>query len=279
MLRVLIKPTTYTITPHQNHQNPYIDIHRPINKSNGHNQLEKAFHYSDVVTYTIQKPRHALPDIVFVANGGLYLPRLPVPTILLPRMKYKQRQEELSYLKEIYTDLKLRMIPFPNEIFEGQAELKWFHNGTKAVGGYGYRSTKKTFQVMKDLFAKIYGKYNISPPEILALPIISDKFYHLDIAMLEFDDSCIIHRRAFSPESIRLLKKFLGHDKVYVIDSTDDFCINAIVDGPNLITHRMTESLKQKIEKITGRHIKMIDASEFEQSGGSVRCMVLDIRT
>jgi N-dimethylarginine dimethylaminohydrolase len=41
----------------------------------------------------------------------------------------------------------------------------------------------------------------------------------------------------------------------------------------------MTESLKQKIEKITGRHIKMIDASEFEQSGGSVRCMVLDIRT
>jgi N-dimethylarginine dimethylaminohydrolase len=97
--------------------------------------------------------------------------------------------------------------------------------------------------------------------------------------MLEFDDSCIVHRRAFSPESIRLLKKFLGHDKVYVIDSTDDFCINAIVDGPNLITHHMTESLKQKIEKITGRHIKMIDASEFEQSGGSVRCMVLDIRT
>ena len=65
-------------------------------------------------------------------------------------MKYPQRQAELEYLMEIYKDLGLQMIPpLKGVVFEGQAEIKWFHGGTKAIGAYGFRSTKKSFEVLE----------------------------------------------------------------------------------------------------------------------------------
>lgn len=282
MLRMLIKPTTFTITSMQDKQNPYIDTHHVVNKKKVlqcHAQLEHA--YQNTITYTIDHLQHILPDIVFTANTGLALPRLPEITILLPSMKYAQRQEELPYLLKIYHDLGIKTIPFPQHAdapFEGQAELKWFDGGKKAIGGYGHRSTKKSFDILKKVLHEIYTTHGLLPPTILAVPLASFDYYHLDVAMLEYDDSkCIVHKRAFSGKSIKKIKQFLGEDNVHVLDTTDSFCLNAVVDGNNLIIHPLHPSLKKEIEGITGKTVKMIDTSEFEKSGGSVRCMTLDV--
>jgi N-dimethylarginine dimethylaminohydrolase len=282
MLRVLIRPTTFTILPMQDKQNPYIDIHHDVNHStvmHQHSQVEHAF--QNTIAYTVPTVGMGLPDIVFTANAGLCLPRLPTPTILLPYMKYPQRKEELPHLTRIYKELGLHMIPFPgapDAPFEGQAELKWFHGGTKAVCGYGHRSTKKSFHIAQKLFETIYTKHHMAPPELLILPLASDQYYHLDVAMLEFSDTeCIVHKHAISAASIAKLKKFLGPNSVHVIDTPDSFCLNAVVDGPYLITHQLTQSLKKELEHITRKTIHMVNTSEFEKSGGSVRCMTLDI--
>ena len=281
MLRVCIKPTTFTLTPIQDKQNNYIDLHNSVSKTSAlkqHGELVKAF--ANVYLYTLKKPEDSLPDIVFTANAGLCLPRLSRnPIVLLPYMKYPQRQAELKYLKQIYEELGVQTIEFPGDEsapFEGQAELKWFHGGTKAVCGYGHRSTKKSFDIVDRLFKKIYGAHKA--PELLVLHLKSADYYHLDVAMLEFDDTkCIVHRKAFSAESIKKLKGFLGPENVFVIDTDDTFCLNAVVDGPTLVTHMLTAPLKKELEGITGKDIRMVNTSEFEKSGGSVRCMTLDI--
>ena len=55
-------------------------------------------------------------------------------------------------------------------------------------------------------------------------------------------------------------------------------CLNAIVDGNNLITHKMTDSyVKSFLERTVNRKIIEVDTTEFEKSGGSVRCMTLDV--
>jgi N-dimethylarginine dimethylaminohydrolase len=164
------------------------------------------------------------------------------------------------------------------EPFEGQAELKWFHGGRKAVCGYGYRSTKKTFDELDRLFQKLYGD---EKPELLVIRLVSPLYYHLDIAMLEYNDNrCMIHRRAISPASLRKLKQFLGKDHVYVIDTPDTFCLNAVADGVHLITHKLTDPhIQTKLESITGLVVRQVDVSEFEKSGGSVRCMTLDVHS
>ena len=74
-----------------------------------------------------------------------------------------------------------------------------------------------------------------------------------------------------------MLKELLGEENVAVIDTTDTFCLNAVVDGKNLIVHEVSAKDKKFLEDTTGLRVKEIDVSEFEKSGGSVRCMVLDI--
>ena len=280
MLRVFIQPSKFEILPIQYRQNPYIDHSytpelQPI--LNQHRRLRNAFQYTPKHCAVLPKYTGHLPDVVFCANGGLSLPGFSDPVILLPNMKYPQRKAELPYLQTIFSDLGIHMIGYPGvEPFEGQAELKWFHGGKKAICGYGYRSTKKTFQELDTFFHQLYGK---DAPELLVLKIASPNFYHLDIAMLEYDDSkCIVHKDAFSPASIRKIQHFLGKENVTILETNDLFCLNSVIDGPNLITHTLTDpTLQRKFEDITGLTVKQVDTIEFEKSGGSVRCMTLDI--
>jgi N-dimethylarginine dimethylaminohydrolase len=282
MLRIHIKPTTFDIFPNQDGQNKYINHIITINKKKAyeqHKKLVKSFKNS--VIYTIEEPGDKIPDIVFSANAGLCLPRLPKPLLVLPYMKYQQRKDELKYLKEIYKNMKLDTVQFPGSQtapFEGQAELKWFYGGTKAICGSGHRSTKKSFEIINTLFKKIYKSYSLDPPELLVIKLESPDYYHLDVGMLEFDDKkCIVHKGAFSEASIKKMQKFLGHENVSVIDTPDSFCLNAVVEGNTLVTHMLKEPLKKTLEQITNKKIHMVDTSEFEKSGGSVRCMTLDI--
>ena len=281
MKQLLIEPTTFEVLPMQDKQNPYIDIEHLFdrNKVAGqHKALVEAIKKAKGtgVVYRLPPTKVHLPDIVFTANCGLSLPRLPTPLVLLPRMKWSQRQAELPYLRDMYRKLRIDTIPFPTkEPFEGQAELKWFDRGRKAVGAHGFRSTRQSFRDLEALFRNLYDE----PPTLLVLPLQSANYYHLDVAMLEFNDkACIVHRGAFSPASIKKLKEFLGADNVTVIDTPDSFCLNAFVVGNHLITHKITDpKVKAVLEKKTGRHVIEVDTSEFEKSGGSVRCMTLDL--
>jgi N-dimethylarginine dimethylaminohydrolase len=281
MIRIFMDASRFEILPIQHGQNPYIDISYDAKKyqrilKKQHDRVVDAFTASPSIVGRLPAITCPLPDIVFVANAGLSLPRLSKPLLLLPNMKYKQRQAELPYLKKIYHDMKLETIDYPGkEPFEGQAELKWFDGGRKAICGYGHRSTKQTFVELDRFFEKMYGK---EKPTLLVVRLISPYYYHLDVAMLEYDEKCIIHKRSVSPESLRKIEAFLGKENVTVIDTKDSFCLNAVVDGSHLITHKLSDPLlKGRLESLTNRKGKEIDTSEFEKSGGSVRCMTLDI--
>ena len=289
MRRLLIEPTTFEILPIQDKQNPYIEIHHRFNKRTVKDQHEALVQTlakgpNGVIAYRLPPTETKLPDIVFVANGGLSLPRVAEPLILLPNMKYPQRQAELPFLATMFAALGLRTMDYPGrEPFEGQAELKWFDGGRKAVCGYGHRSTKRTFEELDELFGQIYGPDK--KPELLVLPLASADYYHLDVAMCEYAPSgsrnitkCLVHKRAFSPASHVKLRDFLGPENVTVIDTPDSFCLNAVIDGDRMITHKLTDpALKPLFEEKTGRRVVQVPTTEFEKSGGSVRCMTLDI--
>jgi len=282
MLHISISPTTFRLFDYQDNENVYTDkdAHIDLKKAaQQHLALEKAFKH--MITFTIKNPKDDLPDVVFVANGALLIPQIPNLAIM-PYMKYKHRKEELPYVKRMLEDLGIETIQFPGNAsapFEGQAEIKWFHGGRKAICGYGFRATKKSFSILKKLLDKLYKANGLPPVELLILPLVSPLYYHLDVAMLEFDDtSCIVQRNAFSRESIEKIGDFLGKDQVHVIDTEDTLCLNAVVDGTVVVAHKFTDrAMKPVLERITGRLIKEVDVGEFEKSGGSVRCMVLDL--
>ena len=282
LYRIMIRPTTFRIEPSQSHQNPYIAPTTSFSKSElmkNHKALEEAL--TDVHCYTI-RTKEDVPDLVFVANGGLSLMNLPERVFILPSMKYPQRRRELKYLKHICEKEGIRTIQFPlSEVFEGQAEAKWFHHGKLLVCTYGYRSTRHTFTLLNQMLKEIYTSYGRTPPKLLVLPIESPYYYHTDIAMLEYaQTSCIVQEDAFSKRSIERLQAALGADHVHILKDEcekDKFCLNTIIDNDRLITHKISDHVKHHLESITKKKVHPIDTSIVQMSGGSIRCMVLDI--
>jgi N-dimethylarginine dimethylaminohydrolase len=282
-MHLCINPSTFEILPIQDKQNPYIDVVYNVNHKTvkaQHKTLLKALRSTGapVAEYHLTKHKGPLPDLVFVANGGLALPRLQRPLVLLPSMKFPQRQAELPYLIEMYKEIGIPTIPFPTkDVFEGQAELKWFFGGNLAVCGPGHRSTAKTFKAIDKLFDYVYGLHGLDPPRLVITPLISADYYHLDVAMLEVNETtCIVHKRAMSPASIAALRS--AGLTVHVIDTKDTFCLNAVISNGTLITHKLTDpTLRKTLKTLTGCNLIEVETTEFEKSGGSVRCMTLTV--
>jgi N-dimethylarginine dimethylaminohydrolase len=280
MYHITVRPDTYKITDKLVDQNPYIDADtKPIHKHALKQHKNLVSNLSHNINYVI-KTSTDIPDMTFIASAGLSLPRLPEQVVILPWMKYPQRRKELPFLKEIFDELQVKTVDFPGSTkapFEGVAEAKWFDSGNLLVMGYGFRSTKESTTIMRKLLTEIYTAYGLTPPKVVSFQLQSFNHYHLDVSMLEIQPlTCIIHKDSIKPKDVQRLQN--EGITVNLIETDDNFCLNSIIDGPNLLVHTLKNpDLKTYLEEITEKTVIEIDTSEFEKSGGSVRCLVFDM--
>ena len=275
---LLAHPDTFYITSVQQHQNPFLDTVKQPDKAKGSKQHNALVH---ALPRAFRSPLipHNVPDLIFAANWGLPLPRLPKPTVILASMKYRQRQLEEPIVQSILESRDIICLPPLPTVFEGQAELKWFHGGLKAIQGYGFRSTKTAVPAIRHRLHSIYHSYGLPDPEILALKQIDPALYHLDLCILEIDAKrTLVMKQAFSPQDIQRLKTFLGPSNVLVLDTPDLFLCNSIVLKDKILVNKPMISdpaTYRQIEAFTNKKIHVLDTSEFNKSGGGIRCMVL----
>ena len=280
--RILIEPSGFEIIPGLAKENPYMDLVHPLDMEKVYRSF---YELADAITpkpsiFSVPKSAH-VPDIVFVASAGLSLPRLPEPVVILPWMKYAHRRAELPYIRSMLQTLGVRCIDFPggdDAPFEGQPDAKWFHGGSKLVCGYGYRSTRKTFHILERLVRDIYLSYGVAPPEFYVFKKQHFDFYHLDNGMFEYNQSSvIIHSHLFSAADKARLRRLLGAENVHIIRSHDLFCLNAVDCGSYILCHELEPAAAAYLRKHTGKRLRQIDMTEFQKSGGSVRCLVFDL--
>lgn len=265
VMSLVIQPTAFKV---KGHDNPFVNVHGDTSHAwDDHEGIVKALDAPVVVR--VDAP---LQDIVFAANAGVRLVGLP-KVVLLSKMKYKHRRLETPYFRKIFKELGYTTFDFPTHVFEGQAEMKYFYKGSLVIHGYGFRSTRGT--PLKQVMQRIYAKYRVACPEVISVELVDPYMYHLDIAMLGFSDTaCIVHKRAFSESTLRYLKTLLT---VHVIDVDDMFCLNAVVQGTRLLVHKVTPPIQRLLAKITNLTVVSLNASSFENAGGSIRCTVMDI--
>jgi N-dimethylarginine dimethylaminohydrolase len=257
---LLIEPTSFRA---RGHDNPYVT---PGDTSLAPDQHEAI---CQAVSCIVARVPADLQDGVFASDAGVKLVGLP-KVVLLSRMKYKHRRLEQAAHRVIFQDLGYTTVPFPSGVFEGQSEMKYFLNGTVVVHGFGFRSTLASSHVLHRTLQTIYGRFGAPCPTFVRLPILTPLFYHLDLAMLKIDEhSCIVHKSAFSAETVRLLRTFLT---VHVIETDDMFCLNAVVDGTRLLTRLVSPRVKHMLERITNLTVVPFDVSSLEMAGGSVAC-------
>jgi len=209
-------------------------------------------------------------DMVFCANQSFpWVNKEGDYVVIMSRMKYPTRQNEVEYFEMYYDHLGYTIIEPPGKgLLEGMGDLIPVPGKKLIFGGYGHRTDLSTLQLVSDILQT----------QIIPLELINDAFYHLDTCFIPLNtETVLIAPEAFSTEGLETLNTYFAEViHIPLHESSVGFALNAhIVHGqqyPFAIIQKnnpfTTEVLQQK-----GIKVYEVDTSEYMKSGGSVFCM------
>ncbi len=217
-------------------------------------------------------PVKGLVDMVFTANQSLpFLSSNGIRTVILSKMKNKQRQDEVKYFKDFYQEREYEVIELPDEIkyFESMGDCVIDYERNILFGGFGYRTEEKTFDIIA----------NYTNFKIVKLKLVNPVLYHLDTCFSVLNSkTAVIQESAFNSEGLESIKEYFQN--IIYTDEQENLkffvCNCHCPDGKNVIVQKGSVKFKDDITK-TGFNLIEVETGEFMKSGGSVFCMKLMI--
>lgn len=210
------------------------------------------------------KPGPGLPDMVFTANAGL----INKHAVIVSTFRHPERQGESQHYKQFFaeTGYQLKALA-PGIIFEGAGDALFDANGELWLGS-GPRSDSTAIN-------EIARALNV---QINALELVDPRWYHLDTAFCPLSNGyAIAYKKAFSSASAHAIQSKLWDKVIWVSDEdASNFACNAICLDHEIILYRASSELKASLKRYNFSVIE-IDVSEFMKSGGSCKCMTLEI--
>jgi N-dimethylarginine dimethylaminohydrolase len=245
--------------------NDWMDTSNPVIPEEVAKQWQKLYDtYTQKLGWEVQliDPVKGLPDMVFTANGGLVLKG----KVVLPLFRYPERQPETEQFKKWFEAAGYQEVFMPKYNFEGEGDAFVWHD--MLFAGYPFRSEIKAHQEV----AEFLGLKPIS------LEQINPRFYHLDTALTFINDETVaIYPGAFSQKSLKTLHNLVPN----VIEANEEdamaYGLNAMTDGQNVILSDHPRNLIEQYQKM-GLEVFTSEMSEFQKSGGGVKCLTLDLR-
>lgn len=211
------------------------------------------------------KPVTGLPDMVFTANAGLVNDHQEV---IISTFLHQERQGESLHYQNFFTaeGYTIKTLAH-NTVFEGSGDALFDSEGELWLGS-GPRSELSAQAEISDAF-KI---------KINSLALIDPRWYHLDTAFCSLSMGyTLAYKQAFSKNSAELIQKKLGDKVIWVSDEdANNFSCNAICLDHKILLYRASKELKATLLRYNFTVIE-IDVSEFLKSGGSCKCMTLEI--
>lgn len=211
-----------------------------------------------------------LPDVVFTANAGILIN----DTFVNSCFNNVERKPESAIFAKYFNSIGKRVDNFfvENNIpFEGAGDALYSKKHNIYTVSYGFRTSKLAFNYLNKLFTKVGS-------DSIQVELVDDRFYHLDTCFCPLDNgSILIYLPAFSNESVLLLEQTYGNDLIPVSDiDAANFACNALSLGNYIILNECSDSLFLKLNSV-GLTVIKSPTSEFMKSGGSVKCLTLDI--
>ena len=210
-------------------------------------------------------PVYGLPDMVFTANAGLIKQHQEV---IISTFRHPERQGESAHFTNYFSTAGYQIKQLsPGTIFEGAGDALFDSAGELWVGS-GPRSDAAA---RKDIANTFQVKTH-------SLTLTDSRWYHLDTAFCPLTDGFVLaYKGAFSNESAIKIQEHLGNKVIWVSDEdASNFACNAVCLDHEVILYRASEQLKSIL---LGYNFKVIeiDVSEFLKSGGSCKCMTLEM--
>jgi len=207
-------------------------------------------------------PVEHLPDMVFTANGGLVIDH----KVALPTFRAPDRQPETEHFKKWFTDHGYTEFLTPRYDFEGEGDaLVW---NDLIFAGYPWRSDKYGHAELAEFFGK----------RIVDIQLADERFYHLDTCLTIVDGQTVaVWPKAFTDEAIKKIHEIVPN----VIEASDEdamaYGLNAMSDGHHIV---LSDKATGLIEQYQQRNMQVFPTpiSEFQKSGGGVKCLTLELR-
>ena len=255
---LMCRPTTFSV---KYSINPWMDDNEPVN-------LELAKYQWEELKSTIEElgvevcfldQHEDLPDMVFAANAGIAHNN----QVVLSNFRYPQRQPEHQEFKQWFLDSGYSVHTLPESMtFEGGGDC--FVWNDYLIAGWGYRSDKHAVEKAAELLGL----------KCITLKLQDKRFYHLDTCMLVTkDNTCLYYPGAFIDSDIDQLP--FNMVPISEIDACNFACNGVKIDN-NIVATKMSTALKADLEK-NKINVLEVNTSEFLKSGGSARCLVLEI--
>ena len=113
--------------------------------------------------------------------------------------------------------------------------------------------------------------------EVVPLTLVDDRFYHLDTALAVLDEATIAYwPGAFDERSQAELRRRFPEAILATEADAVAFGLNAFSDGHHVVlaagATRLAAALRER-----GFEPILIDTSELQRSGGSVKCCTLEL--
>ena len=207
-------------------------------------------------------PIEHLPDMVFTANGALVINH----KVALPTFRAPDRQPETAHFKQWFVERGYTEFLEPKYDFEGEGDaLVW---NDIIFAGYPWRTDRPSHAELAEFFEA----------KVVSLQLADGRFYHLDTCLTIVDEQTVtVWPPAFTAESLKLIRDIVPN----VLEATEQdalaYGLNAMSDGKNIVLSDKATSLID-IYRQKGLNVFPTPISEFQKSGGGVKCLTLELR-
>lgn len=245
--------------------NPWMDTENQVDPKLAKKQWQELYNtYTQKLGWDVEliTPVKNLPDMVFTANGALVIDG----KVALPTFRAPDRQPETARFKKWFEANKYKDFLETKYDFEGEGDaLVW--NDT-IFAGYPWRSDKAAAQELKQFFGK----------KVIPLQLTSAHFYHLDTALTIVDHETVaLYPPLFTPDSLKAIKETVPHVIEAAKSDAYAYGLNAMSDGHNIVLSDRATGLINEYKK-RGMQVYPVPISEFQKSGGGVKCLTLELR-
>lgn len=260
---------TYSINPWMEGQVGNIDKVKAMQQWN---EVRNAIVAAGADVIVMPKAPDNCPDAVFTANAGLIFNGAFIPS----RFKNVERQLEETFFinwfgetfnvvsEEFYETRAAHTFEGAGDaLFDSSKPILWY--------GFGFRSSL-AFKAVLD------QHFDDTQFIVRGLELVDPRFYHLDTCFCPLDTGELLwYPAAFSEHSQYTIRTWYEHNAIEV--SEDDaaaFACNAVSVGRSIVLPIISDTLKERLED-GGYKVYQVDTSEFQKSGGSCKCLTLEV--
>lgn len=236
-----------------------------VNKALAQQQWQKLHDImSRLASVSLIAPAAGLPDMVFIANAGL----IHHKEVIVSSFLHVERQPEAKHFERFFSTHGYNVKHLgEGTIFEGAGDALFDTQGRLWVGS-GIRSDAHALYEIRAVF----------DVETHGLELVNPHWYHLDTCFCPLPQGqAIAYAKAFSAKSVAALNAAFGANIIWVSEAdARNFACNAVVIGQTIILHKASGELKAALAQ-RGFEVIETDVSEFLKSGGSCKCLTLEI--